>query len=124
MSIDLYMQCFSRFKEDTAEEYLINIITHLKRETGERVDRYRVQDDIMLNRGLDKYENELKTILKLDDEHIDYLTAKTMDFADELTRLKNIEAIFKKTNIITSRKQVNQLNRLIEHLQTILETSA
>lgn len=87
---DLYYDCIDRIDLDNienAEEYLVGCVTYLKRKTTGRADRDRVREDITMNRGLEKYRQELLTISHLSDEALSTLIASSIDLTGEIKRV-------------------------------------
>lgn len=89
---DLYYTCIDRIDDDveTAEHYLIGCITFLYRQTHGRADRDRITEDFSLNRGLEKYVEELTIISRLPSNSLSTLIASSLDLSMVVNNLSEI----------------------------------
>ena len=75
---------------DVAQDYLIGCITFLKRKESGRADRDRVREDVILNRGMEKYVSELKIISSLSNDALATLIASSIDLSNEIKRVLSL----------------------------------
>ncbi len=90
---ELYYLCIDRMRGKTleiSEEYLLGCITLLKRRMDGRADRDRIRQDLALFRGINKYERELKLIVKMDENALTCLIASSVDLSMELSRIRDL----------------------------------
>lgn len=121
----LYYACIDRIDDEDielAEEALIGCVTYLHRQETGRADRDRVKEDFDLDRGLEKYETELKVISLLKEESLRTIIASSADFSRlrEEVRAKRelIEgAVYDE---VQADYQVPILKETIEHLTEIM----
>lgn len=92
-----YLAVLDRLDDDveTAERYCIGCITYLKRKHDGRADRDRVREDVLLNRGLDKYSRELNQLLTMSDTSLQTLKASSLDLAPEVKSITHIKELIK-----------------------------
>lgn len=89
---DLYYKCIEKIDDDVekAEYYLIGCITFLCRQTHGRADRDRIAEDFSLNRGLEKYVEELTIISRLPESSLSTLIASSLDLSMVIKNLSEI----------------------------------
>jgi hypothetical protein len=112
---------------EIAEEYLAGCITYLLRQHKGTADRDRVSSDLKLNRGIEKYERELKQILALSDDSLAILIANTIDITKDIKHLKDVYTQLEKfgTKHIEISKQSIQAKRaagLLDNISKILNS--
>lgn len=92
----LYYACIDRIDGedlDRAEKTLIRCITYLHRIENGRADHDRIEEDFDLDRGIEKYETELKVISLLTEESLRTIIASSIDLSDLRDQVKALEEL-------------------------------
>lgn len=93
-----------------AESLLIGGITLLKRKSNGRADRDRIREDIKFDRGLDKYEEEIRKVFNSSDEYLSDLIAESIDLSHLVDHIKYIVSVIKKADL-RGKEQKTQAGR-------------
>lgn len=129
MEVDaLYYACIDRIDErlELAEEYLVGCVTFLYRQKTGRADRDRVAEDFSLNRGLEKYIEELTIISRLSDSAMATLIASSLDLAKELERLEDIHSKISLATYddVEAHNQTSKIDKailMLENMKTLIK---
>lgn len=117
----LYYACIDRIDDEDielAEETLIGCITYLHRQEHGRADRDRVAEDFQLDRGLGKYEVELKVISLLKEESLRTIIASSMDFSKIREQVKALEELI--AGAVYDEVQADFQTPILEDIETSL----
>ena len=87
---DAYYKCIDKLGGDIErdEPYLIKCVTFLHRQAHGRADRDRITADFTMDRGIEKYENELIIISKLSKSELATLIASSIDLSPLVKELE------------------------------------
>lgn len=98
----LYNHCLERVTLgdiEAGEKVLIKCITYLVRERTGRADHDRITEDVVWNRGMDKYLPELELIAKLDDQELSILVSNNFDATPVVNEAKRIYELVTTSNV-------------------------
>lgn len=118
----LYNNIISRIDGniDVAEQYIIGAVSYLKRKNDGRSDKDRIRADFEINRGIEKYERELTTMLNLSDTAFESLIGSSVDLTPNVRIVKDVLSKVKCANFFTddakeeSTKAKNMARMLLE----------
>ena len=106
-----------------AESLLIGGITLLKRKSNGRADRDRIREDIKFDRGLEKYEEEIRKVFNASDEYLSDLIAESIDLSPLVDHIKYIVSAIKKSDLRIRQKvektQAGKTKKSIKFLMSI-----
>lgn len=124
---DLYYQCIDRIDDDVqkAENYLIGCITFLYRQEHGRADRDRIREDFSLNRGLEKYTQELTIISRLPESSLSTLIASSLDLSKFIVDLSEVvektkDAIPDDVQAFGQRSKIKKAINLLNELDSVM----
>jgi len=124
----LYYVCIDRIDDENlelAEEYLIGCITFLHRQANGRADRDRIKEDFDLDRGVEKYEDELIIISRMRDETLRTLIASSLDLSSYVDMLTDVHdkingAVYDKVQAYNQTAKIRKAIKILESMELII----
>lgn len=124
----LYYACIDRIDDEdleSAEEYLIGCVTFLHRQSHGRADRDRIKDDFEINRGIHKYEEELRIISRLEEAKLHTLIASSLDLSELVAQIEGIckimeNAVYDEVQAYNQTAKIRRCSKGLEVLNGII----